>query len=89
MVLNLTKKSFFIITDLSDIANGATDFYGNRIGIYATPLDFELRGTTNWLRNVITHEFTHAIQIQSAMKFGRTVPAIYLQWLNYEKRTQT
>lgn len=79
------EKVVFIITDLSDIANGATDFYGNRIGIYATPLDFELRGTTNWLRNVITHEFTHAIQIQSAMKFGRTVPAIYLQWLNYEK----
>ena len=47
-------------------------------------MDFELRGTHNWLRNVITHEFTHIIQIQTSMKFGRKVPAVYLQWLGYE-----
>ncbi|CAN5652831.1 hypothetical protein BH10BAC5_BH10BAC5_03890 [soil metagenome] len=79
------EKVIFVINDVSDIANGATDYYGNRIEIYASPLDYDLRGTHNWLRNVITHEFTHAVQIQSAMKFSRDMPAIYLQWLNYEK----
>ena len=79
------EKVNFIIKDVSDVANGATDFYNNRIEILATPLDFDLRGTHNWLRNVITHEFTHMVQIQLSMKFSRKLPAIYLQWLNYEK----
>jgi len=79
------QKVSFIITDVSDIANGATDFYNNRIGIYTTALDFNLRGTTNWLRNVITHEFVHIVQIQASMKFSRKLPAIYFQLLNYEQ----
>ena len=78
------QKISFIINDVSDISNGATDYYGNRIEIFATALDYDLRGTHNWLRNVITHEFTHAIQIQCAMKFSRKMPAVYLQWLGYE-----
>ncbi len=38
----------------------------------------------NWLRNVVTHEFTHIVQIQTSMKFGRRIPAMYFQWLGYE-----
>ncbi|HMK39330.1 MAG TPA: BamA/TamA family outer membrane protein, partial [Bacteroidota bacterium] len=30
------------------------------------------------------HEFTHIVQIQTTMKFGRRVPAIYLQFLGYQ-----
>ena len=51
-------------------------------------LDFELRGTHPWLWNVVTHEFTHIIQIQTAMKFGRKMPGIYFQWLGYEKESR-
>jgi WD40 repeat protein len=47
-------------------------------------MDFDFRGTHNWLRNVITHEFTHIVQIQTTMKFGRRMPGLYLQWLGYE-----
>ncbi len=78
------SKISFIVKDYDDISNGAAYFYDNRIEIYAPSMDFELRGTHNWLRNVITHEFTHIIQIQTSMKFGRKVPAVYLQWLGYE-----
>lgn len=74
----------FIINDVSDIANGATDYFGNRIEIYASGMDYDLRGTHNWLRNVVTHEFTHAIQVQASLKYGSKLPAIYLQWLGYE-----
>lgn len=75
----------FIIKDISDYANGAAYFFNNKIEIWSSPLDFELRGTHNWLRNVITHEYTHIIQIQAAMKFGRKVPALTFQWFGYEK----
>jgi Tol biopolymer transport system component len=74
----------YIIKDIDDYSNGATFFFDNKIEIWSSALDFDLRGTHNWLRNVISHEFTHMVQIQAAMKMGRTIPAFYLQFLNYE-----
>jgi Tol biopolymer transport system component len=78
------QKVSFIIRDHDDISNGAAYFYDNKIELYAPSMDFDFRGTHNWLRNVVTHEFTHIVQIQTSMKFGRRVPSIYLQWLGYE-----
>lgn len=74
----------FVIKDLDDYSNGATYFFDNKIEIWTSALDFDLRGQHNWLRNVISHEFTHLVQIQAAMKVGRGVPAFFLQMLNYE-----
>ncbi len=74
-----------IIRDHDDYSNGAAYFYDNRIELWAPALDFELRGTHPWMWNVITHEFTHIVQIQTTMKFGRKVPGIYFQWLGYEE----
>lgn len=76
----------FVIKDIDDYSNGATYFFDNKIEIWTSALDFDLRGTHNWLRNVISHEFTHLVQIQAALKVGRRVPALYLQWLNYEDK---
>ncbi len=77
-------KVHYVIKDVDDYSNGATFFFDNKIEIWASALEFDLRGTHNWLRNVISHEFTHMVQIQAAMKLGRSVPAVYLQLLNYE-----
>ncbi len=74
----------YVIKDIDDYSNGATYFFDNKIEIWTSALDFDLRGTHNWLRNVITHETTHMVQIQSAMKATRTLPAVFLQVLNYE-----
>lgn len=78
------QKVTFVIWDTDDYSNGETYFYDNKINIWASSLDFDLRGTHNWLRNVVTHEFTHEIEMNTATKFGRHFPAIYLQWLGYE-----
>ena len=51
----------FVIKDLDDYSNGATYFFDNKIEIWASALDFDLRGAHNWLRNVISHEFTHMV----------------------------
>lgn len=77
-------KVSFVIKDYDDYANGAAYFFDNKIEIWASSLDTDLRGTHNWLRNVITHEFVHIVQIQTSFKFGRRVPAVYLQYLGYE-----
>ncbi len=79
-----TQKVSFVIWNNDDYSNGETYFFDNKINIWASNLDFALRGTHNWLRNVVTHEFTHDVQMQTAMKFSRQLPAIYLQWLGYE-----
>src|SRR3989339_242334 len=76
----------YIIKDIDDYSNGATYFFDNKIEIWASSLDFDLRGSHNWLRNVISHEFTHMVQIQADIKFGRAIPAFYIQYLNYEDK---
>lgn len=70
--------------DYDDYSNGAAYFYDNKIEIWAPAMDFELRGIHPWLWNVVTHEFTHIVQIQTAMKLGRKIPALYFQWFGYE-----
>lgn len=76
----------FVVKDIDDYSNGATYFFDNKIEIWSSALDFDLRGSHNWLRNVISHEFTHMVQIQASMKLGRTLPAFYLQFMNYEDK---
>ena len=75
----------FVVQDTDDISNGAAYFYDNKIIIWALPMDYDMRGTHNWLRDVVTHEFTHIVSMQAAMKFNRKLPAFYIQWFRYEK----
>ncbi|MFQ5825251.1 MAG: biopolymer transporter Tol, partial [bacterium] len=77
-------KVHFIIRDHDDYSNGAAFYYDNKIEIWATAMDFDLRGTHNWLRNVVTHEFTHIIQLGASRKITQRIPAIYLQAIGYE-----
>lgn len=77
-------KVNFLLIDRLDYSNGAAFFYDNKVEIWLPALDSPLRGTHNWLRNVITHEFTHIIQLQASMKQSRRHPATYFQWLSYE-----
>jgi hypothetical protein len=83
------SKVHLIIRDHDDYSNGAAYFYDNKIELWAPALDFELRGTHPWLKDVVSHEFTHIVQIQTAMKLSRTIPAFYFQWLGYEAERRT
>jgi Tol biopolymer transport system component len=78
------QKVSIVIRDHDDYSNGAAYFFDNKIEIWAPAMDFELRGIHPWLQNVVTHEFVHIVQIQAAMKLGRRIPALYLQWFGYE-----
>lgn len=77
-------KVALIFSDADDIANAATYFQSNKIHFYATSMAWDFRGTHNWLRNVVTHEYTHMIQLGAARKWSRRVPALYAQFLGYE-----
>lgn len=78
-------KIHFIIKDFDDNANGAAYYYDNKVEILAPQMTFILRGTHNWLRNVVTHEFSHMISLGAARKMTRKIPSFYLQLMGYEK----
>jgi len=78
------RKVSIILRDREDYANGAAYFFDDKIDIWIPPLDTPLRGTHQWLRNVITHEFTHIVQMGASMKRSPTIQSIYFQWLSYE-----
>ena len=78
-------KIHFIIRDHDDASNGAAYYYNNKIELWAPSLEFFLRGNHNWLRNVITHEYSHMISLGAARKLTRQIPAVYVQWLGYEE----
>ena len=81
-----SERVRIVLKDYDDYANGAAFFYHDTIEIWTTSLDhdYELRGTTDWLRNVITHEFTHIISLSIARKTSQRVPALYLQYFGYQ-----
>ena len=80
----LEEKTHLILIDPDDYSNGAAYYYDNKIIIWASPLDFHLRGSHRWLQNVITHEFAHIVSLQKSMKAGTRVPGAYFQYMNYE-----
>ncbi|MDX1440635.1 MAG: hypothetical protein R3284_12105, partial [Rubricoccaceae bacterium] len=77
-------KVSIVLIDYLDYSNGAAYFFDNKIDIWAPALESPLRGAHAWLRNVITHEFTHIVQVQKTMRGTRRRPFYYLQYLDYE-----
>ncbi|MCC7262875.1 MAG: PD40 domain-containing protein, partial [Candidatus Latescibacteria bacterium] len=56
-----------VVLDNSDVlGNGSTDYYNSTIFIWATALDFELRGDHDWIRDVVTHELAHVMTLNRA-----------------------
>ena len=78
-------KIHFIVRDHDDYANGGAMYYDNKVEIWAPQMTFILRGTHDWLRNVVTHEFSHMISLGASRKITRKVPAFYFQWMGYEE----
>ncbi len=78
------SKTNIVLNDREDYANGAAYFFDNQIDIWIPALNSQLRGTHDWLRDVISHEFTHIVQLKASMKRSHNIPAIYFQWLSYE-----
>ncbi len=58
-----------LVLDTSDqLGNGWADYYSNTMAIWATNLDMELRGSHDWIKNVVTHELNHIITLNMARK---------------------
>lgn len=78
-------KIYLNLSDVEDESQGVTYYYLNRIDITVTPYDFWFRGSAAWISNVVAHEFTHMVSVQSSFKYSRRIPSLYLQAVNFEK----
>ncbi len=74
-----------IIRDHEDDSNGGAYYYDNKVEIWCPAMDFSLRGTHAWIDNVVTHEIAHMISLGAARKAPRQLPAVYFQYLGYER----
>ncbi len=74
-----------IIRDHEDDSNGGAYYYDNKVEIWCSAMDFSLRGTHAWIDNVVTHEIAHMISLGAARKAPRQLPAVYFQYLGYER----
>ena len=79
------EKTQVVIQDTDDYANGGAYYFDNKILIWASPLEFELRGNHQWMWNVFTHEFSHIVSLGASMKLPMNIPMFYLQYLDREK----
>ncbi|MBN2104734.1 PD40 domain-containing protein [bacterium] len=61
-------RIYVYIHDETDYSNGFADYSQNKVEVWASDLEFELRGTSNWIKNVMTHELAHIFSLKAAKK---------------------
>lgn len=78
----LPGKVEFIIRD--DIfSNGWANSLQNTMTVWATDWDFPIRSTHNWLCDVVTHEFSHLVSIQSGAKLPAFIQGVVVGYEDY------
>ena len=65
---DFSNRIYILIMDNTDNSNGYADYNAGVIGIWATGMDIELRGTHRWIRHVLTHELAHILSLRKARK---------------------
>ena len=80
--IQLPGKVEMIVRD--DIySNGWANSYQNTMTVWVTDWGIPLRSTHNWLRDVVTHELSHLISIQTGSKFPTSIFGVILGYQDY------
>ncbi len=80
--IRLPNKVEFIIRE--DIfSNGWANSLQNTMTVWISDWDFPIRSTHNWLKDVVTHEFSHLVSIQSSSKLPSPVQGLVLGYQDY------
>jgi Tol biopolymer transport system component len=80
--IRLPNKVEFIIRE--DIfSNGWANSLQNTMNVWISDWDFPIRSTHNWLKDVVTHEFSHLVSIQSSSKLPSPIQGLVLGYQDY------
>lgn len=72
-------KIDFLVFD-EDYSNGWAIASLNTMAIWSADLGFNLRGSKEWIRDVVAHEFGHVISIQSSSKWKPWIGELQFGW---------
>ncbi len=73
----LPQKTEVLVVD-GELTNGLAQWNLNFIVIWCHDLDYNLRGSHDWLKGVCTHEFAHIVSLWSSMKLPSWIPMVQI-----------
>lgn len=75
------QKIQCVLIDEEDTPNGFAFANNGWIVLYLTPLNFQLRGATDWFANVAAHELAHVFTLQKMKADSRLLGiSIFTEW---------
>ncbi|MBK8802993.1 MAG: PD40 domain-containing protein [Fibrobacteres bacterium] len=83
-----SAKTEFLVFD-EDYSNGWAIASLNTMAIWSSDMGFELRGSKDWIRDVVAHEFTHVVSIQAGAKAKPWLSELQLGWDDASDRATT
>jgi hypothetical protein len=75
------KVEFIIREDI--FSNGWANSLQNVMTVWISDWDFPIRSTHNWLKDVVTHEFSHLVSIQSSSKLPSPIQGLVIGYQDY------
>lgn len=75
------KVEFIVREDI--FSNGWANSFQNTMTVWISDWDFPIRSTHDWLRDVVTHEFSHLVSIQSSSKVASPIQGLVLGYQDY------
>ncbi len=81
------QKIQCVLIDEEDTPNGFAFANNAWIVLYLTPLNFQLRGATDWFANVASHELAHVFTLQKMKADSRLLGiSIFAEWSSVKQR---
>jgi len=80
--ITLPKKTTVLVSN-SAFSGGWALTVQNTIAIWVNDLDWNMRGTPDWLENVVAHEYAHIVSIANSYKFPYWMPYFQFGFFNH------
>lgn len=64
-------------------SNGLASPVSNTMNVWLTDWDFKVRSTHPWMNDVVTHEFSHLVSMQSGTKLPPFIHGLQFSWQDY------
>jgi hypothetical protein len=85
-LLKLPSKTDVIVSD-NDESNGWAASSFNMMHIWTNTFDFNLRGSSDWLEDVVAHEYAHIVSIWLSQKLPSWMPFMQLGYFSHPNDT--
>jgi len=79
----LPDKTEIVVPYTGQSQGGFALALNNMMAIWPDDLDWNLRGTHDWLEDVVTHEYAHIVSITAGHKWHRSIPYFQFGYFSF------